>query len=445
MQKNSSIIILGGMPLDVYGRALGPYRVRTACEKAGYSASIIDATWAMTYAELIEAIDFFIGPDTLAIGISCTWNSENGVNVGNIEPGLLELFKGKYPYLKIVLGVSSTARLSESLTNVADWISGGFAEDSIPELLDYLAGKNQKLKFKNKNINGRTVGFINGNTDYVLRDMDKLETILHEYDGFLPHQPLTIESCRGCIFSCAYCTYPFLGKKNYEYIRSAESMAREFKRNYELFGTTRYMIADDTFNDSLEKIARVKEATQIAKLPSFEFTSYIRPELLHIKPAMIPALIEDILGWKERFITSKNKHFDSWGGGTLIIAKKSIAQQIESNRSIQSDENRSLIEHNPEKYGYKITGAIGTKTTWENKHMTSAQADELSSSFFGSIREHLAIGGWYLSGAWYHGVSNEELSKPKPKYINAHEAGLLGGKKRVHLLMQAIRKQKETI
>jgi radical SAM superfamily enzyme YgiQ (UPF0313 family) len=292
MQKNSSIIILGGMPLDVYGRALGPYRVRTACEKAGYSASIIDTTWAMTYAELIEAIDFFIGPDTLAIGISCTWNSENGVNVGNIEPGLLELFKGKYPYLKIVLGVSSTARLSESLTNVADWISGGFAEDSIPELLDYLAGKNQKLKFKNKNINGRTVGFINGNTDYVLRDMDKLETILHEYDGFLPHQPLTIESCRGCIFSCAYCTYPFLGKKNYEYIRSAESMAREFKRNYELFGTTRYMIADDTFNDSLEKIARVKEATQIAKLPSFEFTSYIRPELLHIKPAMIPALID---------------------------------------------------------------------------------------------------------------------------------------------------------
>ena len=70
--------------------------------------------------------------------------------------------------------------------------------------------------------------------------MDELETEYELEDNFKDFQPLPLEVSRGCIFKCAFCSHPFLGKKSYDYIRSPESLAKEIKRNYELFKTTRY-------------------------------------------------------------------------------------------------------------------------------------------------------------------------------------------------------------
>jgi hypothetical protein len=76
-----------------------------------------------------------------------------------------------------------------------------------------------------------------------------------------------------------------------------------------MFGTTRYSIADDTFNDSEEKLNRVLKAIEKAKLPNFEYVCYLRPELLVSKPKMVDLLID--LGLRGAWIGLESFRDDS--------------------------------------------------------------------------------------------------------------------------------------
>lgn len=505
MKKNSSAIIIGGMPFEIYGRALGPYRVRTICEREGYSASVIDCAWAFEPHEFAEILDYVVGADTLIVGFSCTWRTESQSYTTQdwINTNFILALKSKYPHVNIVLGVSNVSRLDTGLMSVADWIVSGFSEDSLPKLLNHLSGLETDLNYSTKKIQNKELNFINGNSDYIVKNMDLLETVFDPLDYFEPHQPLTIETCRGCVFSCAYCTYPFLGKKTYEYIRSVESMAAEFRRNFNIFGTTRYIIADDTFNDSLEKISRVKEAVRQAELPNFEFVSYIRPELLHIKPAMIPALIdlglkgaffgiesfkdearkavgrstpikhvldaikelksqgdvrthasmivglpgdtrEDILNWKHNLISGEL--FNSWGAGPLILSNTNLQQTINFKGSIQSEENRSAIEKDPAKYKYSVSQSSGRiEAHWRNDHMSFQEAKEIASQLHNETDEFQSVGGWTLGSAWYHGATVKQIANPKMKKLDSNKLGMLSGKERTVKILENIRSQLKPI
>lgn len=501
MIKNSQVVLIGGMPFEIYGRALGPYRIRTVCERANYTASVVDTPWALTPPELSEVLDFVVGNDTAVIGISCTWEPEVGGPVTWLTPGFLFQLKGKYPHAQIVLGVSNTARLNRELVPYADWIVSGFAEDSFPKLLNYVSGlDHEDFKWSSRLIGDYQVKFVNGNTDHIVQDMNSLETIFKQDDMFMPHQPLTIETCRGCVFSCAYCSYPFLGKKSYSYIRSVESMCSEFSRNYKLFGTTRYMIADDTFNDSMEKISRVRQAVEQAGLHKFEFVCYIRPELLHIKPEMVSALVglgmkgcffgiesfnnkarkaigrvtriehvldeiawlksvgvrthgsfiaglpgdskEEIESWKERLTSSKNEHFNSWNMNALFLGKNALTQPINfAKGGIQSFENRSLIEKDPAKYGYEIIGEKGTQAVWQNEHMDLYEAERIARDFDVSTASFKTLGGWSTGSAWYHGFSEAQMADPSTKPIDFVKAGFEEAKIRNKYILESIREQ----
>lgn len=464
------MVIIGGMPFERYGRALGPYRVRTSCQRAGFSASVVDFPWVLNPVEMKEILDYLVGSSTLAIGLSCTWESDVDSGVEWLTPYFIQTLRQNYPGVQIILGVANTSRIKRNLLPEADWIVGGFSEDSTPELLNHLAGFESTINYHEKVFAGKKVNFVNGNTDHIVKDMDQLATIFEKQDYYTAEQPLTIETCRGCVFSCAFCTYPFLGKKNYDYIRSVESLADELRRNFELFGTTRYMIADDTFNDSLEKIDRIRRAVDKAKLPKFEYVCYIRPELMHLKPEQIPALIdsglkgaffgvesfsnvarkavgrvnriehvldaianlksaadvkthgsfitglpgdsvEDVEGWKEFLVGPKNVHFNCWFTGPLWISINSLSQQISTKGAIQSTENKSLIELDPGKYGYEIIGSEDNLALWKNEHMTFQEARALSVKFNKETAYAQSVGGWHLGSYWYHGLSRELIEQ----------------------------------
>jgi radical SAM superfamily enzyme YgiQ (UPF0313 family) len=93
---------------------------------------------------------------------------------------------------------------------------------------------------------------------------------------------LVIEFTRGCKFKCSFCSYPLIGRKNVveESLKLPEVIYKEFMDNYEKWGTTKYWVADDTFNDSTEKLEIILGV--IKRLPfKPQFRAYTRLDVMH--------------------------------------------------------------------------------------------------------------------------------------------------------------------
>lgn len=106
------------------------------------------------------------------------------------------------------------------------------------------------------------------------------QIIYTDSDIVLPNDTLPIEISRGCIFKCKFCTYNLKGKKKGEWIKQAGVLKDEFVRNYEKFGITDYVFADDTYNDSIDKIKLLHDEVFSKLNFKIEFTTYLRLDLM---------------------------------------------------------------------------------------------------------------------------------------------------------------------
>ena len=449
-------VIIGGISYDQAGRPLGPYRLRTSAEQAGYAVKVIDFAWALSGADLHIYLRHFISKKTKILGISSSW-FEKGDKINEwINPGFFENLLKEYPQLKIVVGGTKDVS-SNILYDVADWRLTGFADIAFVSLLDKLAGKAVNLKYI-KDPNGKNT--IHSDVHYRVTDMDSIETVYKPEDGFLPYQAMTIEISRGCIFKCAFCTHPFLGKKDPNtYIRSVESIASELKRNYELFGTTRYMVTDDTFNDSFEKIDRLQRAIDLAKLPNFEFVGYLRSEILAIKPEMIKRLTDinmkgchvglESFGREARKMIGKgmdvNRVIDSLlkfvdYSGTKIHASLIVGltgdtpedfykwqEFLESKQDVlftrwaynplgisksRGQHSLSQIDTDPEKYGYTVHDNPDSDMflNWSRDDgLTLQECDTISTELNIRTQAIAKFGGWDLGSAWFHNIPQRDI------------------------------------
>lgn len=460
-------IILCGSKSEMSGRNIAGFRLRTAAKKLGYNILVIDSASAMTSIELEETLNAVITEKTLALGISTVWldGAGNNSEIDWLNKGIFNRLRENFPKLKIVAGGVGLLKMrgSMSLYMAADWHVTGFSDDSFPRLLMLLEGKpGHQLKYF-LDSNGKKT--IESNKYHQIHSPDDIETEFEIGDGFLSHQPLPLEVSRGCIFRCAFCNHPFQGAKDYDsYIRTSESIARELRRNYELFGTTRYSLMDDTFNDSIEKLDRLKKAIDIAKLPNFEFQCYTKPELLVTKPEMIDQLIslgivggfagiesfnlqarksmnkgmsvhkvfdaleklnsksskvklhssiilglpgdttEDFYKWQEYFIQNQTILFKSWEYIPLGIYTPSKADD-ESNYL-------SPLEKNPESYGYTfLERKEGFYSLWSNGHVNAKEATDIAVKLNNQTRKIAKPGGWHVSTAWHVGVDTKDMNK----------------------------------
>lgn len=474
-------IILGGILKDQTGRPLGPYRLRTALAKQGFRAEVIDYAWALREDELLTVLQQYISKDTLILGISNIWFTTSAEKDNKelnrwFTAKFFQTVKSQWPWVKIVIGGTKTALVqgAELLKSPADWWLSGFADIGVPELLKYLSGADNNLKFRTDK-DGTNI--VDCNLHYRVENMDDLETVLESNDRFLPFQPVSLEVSRGCIFTCSFCTHPFLGKKSFEYIRSPENLAAELKRNYELFGTTRYIITDDTFNDSMEKLERVARAIDISKIPNFEFVSYIRAELLVTKPEMIPMLkhlnckgafigleslnkearriigkgmdaervmatlaefksktnvkmfasmivglpgdsLDDAYSWYERF--KSEKLFGEWGFQTLGMTFDEFGQ------------GDSIFSKDPAKFGYTVSkneqGGPRSYNWTSSMGYTNADASRAANDINSQSREHAMAGGFGVAEYWFHGGSNDDIENVRRRDFSVGGRGSYNGK-----------------
>lgn len=323
LKKNSHFVLLGGFPNETTGRALGPYRVRTVLENHGYTCSLVDFEDILSQEELEKILNYVVGPDTLAIGISYTWgmvrwSTEDQINKFS---ELKRKLKIKFPNIKVVIGAATMNRTPPKLLNTCDWVVTGFVELSMPLLMDHLKNGSSELKFIRVKTSQFDVNYVDSDKDYIISDTHLMFTKFNKDDFFEPYQPLSIEISRGCVFNCAFCRFAFKNKKIKDYVRTASSLAEELRQNYDLFGTTRYMLADDTFNDSIEKIDTLRKAVELAKLPDFEYCTFIRPEMFVTRPAMIKALAQSGIRGAHFGIESGNNSTRKLIGRPITIEK----------------------------------------------------------------------------------------------------------------------------
>lgn len=282
---------------DQSSRSIGIYRIATALRQEGYKVEVIDFVSHWDYHDLIRYIDSFtdiewIGVSTKFNTITNTINEKKGwfLNLSHEDENkLLAYYKSKN--IKLVLGGASVAHVKKYAIDKFDFIILGYADIAVIELHKHIISGS--YIYVTEHISNTKI--IDADINYGNINMANIQTYFHETDFINKSETLPLEISRGCIFKCAYCNFPYTGKKKGTYIKDKESLKLEILDRYSKYNITQYYFLDDTFNDDVDKMRMLKEIREETQIP-FEFWAYGRLDLLRANPDQ-QELISKI-GWK---------------------------------------------------------------------------------------------------------------------------------------------------
>jgi hypothetical protein len=312
MNKFDAIILTETPTYPHWTRGYGAHRIATHLRENGYTVLVIDFSAALTLEVWDKILSLSIGPNTRFVGFSATWwpyrkykQNQKSVNLSaNLRDNVSDEYRPKEetqaktfteyvalgqgqiwvdivkkynPKTKILLG---GAKIDWYPDFPADHFLSGYAET---EILDFLE---QPKRIWNKLINhdshaeSRDWGWSTSFTRYT------------EYDQIRSDEILTLEAARGCKFKCLYCAFPLIGKKDIaSYIKNKDALYKELLENYERWGITSYWLADDTVNDSTEKLEYIVEV--VKQLPfKPRFRCYLRLDVLAMNPEQAQLLLD---------------------------------------------------------------------------------------------------------------------------------------------------------
>jgi hypothetical protein len=304
-------------------RGYGVHRLASHIRERGYSCLVVDFMSGLTINDFKKIIDYAVGVNTYMVGISVTWLPYRYTllggegNLTSHDPGRdivkedidihisgnTSMFSDKMqvaiatnkvePWLSYIKEKNSKIKLCLGGTKIGmyldikmiDHLFIGYSETMVIDFLDSVSGKSPK-RIWNKIID------YDQKAQAPVWDFKLSQTRYTEHDFIQQQEPLSLEVGRGCRFKCKFCSYPLIGMKDINsYIKPIEVLVDELQRNYDMFGTTRYFIIDDTFNDSTEKMKMFLEVTN--RLPfKISFWCYLRADLLVAHPEQIPMLLE---------------------------------------------------------------------------------------------------------------------------------------------------------
>lgn len=256
-------------------RPAGAHQIAGWLRSRGYSVKVIDFCHELSTNQLVNLTEKHLTKDTVAIGVSSNFwvDFDNRYNkLPYKEPNWViqarEILQAKYNKLEWILGGTNTI-IWDNTKFKFDWTKiHGMAEDQILKWFD------EKTNFKSN------------------RDNFDIQHLTYKHtinDGIKPYEWLSLELSRGCHFKCSFCRFPHIGKKKNTYIRKYSYVEEELRANYEMFGTTRYFVMDDTTNESLEKVQALAEIAQ--RLPfKFEWIGYNRMDLVYANRSTIQLL-----------------------------------------------------------------------------------------------------------------------------------------------------------
>ncbi len=425
-------------------RPLGPHQLASWLTSQGYTVKVIDFCSLMNPMELASVTAKYIGPETIAIGVSNTFWDEQ--HVGVREPEWVykarTLLEPRYPKVDWILGGSRNSYLVLDLA--LPWTKfTGYSEDS---LLAYLDRKSSKVRLPNQ-------FDIQLNCGHYLDDLN-----------ITASEVLPIELSRGCQFKCRFCRFAELGKKKNTYIRRYDLIEQELLSNYERFGVTRYMVMDDTANESIEKLEALADIAQ--RLPfKLEWVGYVRLDLIGNRPDTAELLVESGLracyfgiesfhpkasmivgkGWngkhgKEFLLKLK----DQWGDrvvfevGLIAGLRGETAEDLDATQQWCIDNEiyswrwtPLSISRQPEqlwksefdieyaKYGYSFPD--GENYAWVSEDWTYRDAIKKAEQLNNDLKDRVLLNPWHAAQVASLGYEFDDLFKINASKLDYHE------------------------
>lgn len=287
----------------IWSRTIGAYQIANVLRNAGYKVQVVDwlSQLCVENLDLIKVVlDKFVGSDTVFVGFSSTFLSSSldiklkkpvksgiafnqihrGGNAYAMENGELKQIvthvKTRNPQTHILLG-GSRAGANDT---TADVVVMGYGETQMLDYMRWRKGKHPFFQFKRTPTGAILLDYDKTASTY---DFPASQMLWQTEDCILPNEVLPLEVARGCIFKCKFCHFPLNGKSKNDYIKAEEGLYAELMHNYEQYGTTTYILSDDTYNDTTLKLEAMQRV--VDRLPfKFRFGTYLRLDLIASKP-----------------------------------------------------------------------------------------------------------------------------------------------------------------
>lgn len=272
-------------------KTIGAFKCAYELRKNGHTCLVVDYLHDFSMDEFKRVIDSAMSDKTVMIGFSTTFmldtsGDQDDTNIvykpltDNIFfPQGKEFENTAISYIKqknakCAIGVGGVKVHPNYNNKNADFVFLGFSETSIVNVVAYLKNE-QPIEHSHKNIWGVTVVDDKTANKY---DFSNSKFEWEETD-VVNAKVLPIEIARGCIFKCKFCSYPLIGKKKLDFIKSSDALYEELQTSYDKFGVKNFFIIDDTFNDSEYKLDAVLNAVKRLNYQPY-FWAYTRLDLI---------------------------------------------------------------------------------------------------------------------------------------------------------------------
>lgn len=287
------LILFSDIYRPLHGKGLGIYRLANHLRDRGYTVKVVHGFVKLSDQEFFDLCETFISKETLCVGLGATVmaNLEQskffGIEDEQAKNRIVKI-KETYPWVSTVVGGAQITGLSDqalSRFDFFDYAIKGQGENALLALLDHLAGKSKVATSsitRPKLITDKSYPFEEFNTSF---------NSFTEDDGIQHGEGLPIEIARGCIFKCKFCGYDLIGKKMGDYTKQGSLIRRELVENYDRWGITDYYIADETINDSEEKIDMLLDAVSGLDFEP-KFGGFLRLDLIWKYPSMAQKLLD---------------------------------------------------------------------------------------------------------------------------------------------------------
>ena len=268
-------------------KTAGPYRVATEVRKEKFTCQVISMFTSFSSHELEQVCDKFVNADTLAIAFSTTFWQNTKSGIAMLVSTIIDQAKQLNKNVQIIFGGPNGLNLLEDVDNV-DAVFLGYSEK---QFTDYMITLRDKIAIPTPTRKENDTLIYDVSVTDKTFDFCRSQIIYHRDDCVEHNEPMVIEVGRGCIFKCKFCAYPLNGKKKLDFIKHYDVLTEELIYNYEQFGIDQYVLSDDTFNDSTQKIQELHRV--FTNLPfKINFACYLRLDLLYAHREQISLLKE---------------------------------------------------------------------------------------------------------------------------------------------------------
>jgi len=268
-------------------KTLGPFRIASEVRSRGFSCQVIHLMAEFSSSELEQVCKKFVDQETLIVGFSTSfWMDENPRIQFRVQH-IIQCARELNPKVKAIFGGPNSMNMLRTQDFDIDAVILGFGEHAFIRYFDSLVNKVDIVPdsmFKNIPV----FNFVENSNVF---DFCNSKTLYDKSDCIDWGEPMILEIGRGCIFKCKFCSYPLTGKKKLDHIKDPGVIREELIRNYEMFGIDKYILSDDTFNDSNDKLDLLHGI--FTTLPfKLNFSAYLRLDLLNAHRQQIDKLYE---------------------------------------------------------------------------------------------------------------------------------------------------------